>query len=132
VGGKSWAPPVDLCETERELILSFDVPGLKDGEIAVTLNGRRLTVSGGRARPIPEEACRLHRFERAFGPFRREITLPCGAVELGSEISSSYEDGVLELRIARSFEREPQRIKPTAEPGPRVAAAVGERPPSSR
>lgn len=110
-GRGSWAPPVDVCETDNEVIVWLDVPGLEDAEIATTLNGRRLAVSGGRPRPRLAEGARVHRFERSFGPFRREVTLPCGAHVLEPDsITASYADGVVEIRLGKARKPEPHRI----------------------
>lgn len=112
--GDSWVPPADVCETGEEVIISFDLPGLEQGEVALELEGRLLTVSGARARPEREAGSRLHRFERSFGPFSRQIELPCAA-GAHAEIGSSYEDGVLEIRVAKATDRQPARIAAVAD-----------------
>src|SRR5918992_1036162 len=50
-GASTWLPAVDVWETESELVLSFDLPGIPEDKIAVELDDNVLTVSGGRARP---------------------------------------------------------------------------------
>lgn len=105
----SWLPAVDVWETERELVLSFDLPGVPEEEIAVELDDGVLTVSGERERTDEHSSERFYRFERRYGQFARSVSLPAGVNE--DEVKAEYEDGVLEIRIPKPEEPKPRRIE---------------------
>jgi HSP20 family protein len=104
----NWVPAVDVWETENELVLSFDLPGIAEDKIAVELDDNVLTVSGERERTERQEGDRFYRFERRFGSFTRSVTLPPGVSE--DQIRADYRDGVLEIRVPKPEEQRPKRI----------------------
>ena len=105
----TWLPSVDVWETEGELVLSFDVPGIGEDAIAVELDDDVLTVSGERERTSEHSSERFYRFERRFGTFSRSVTLPPGVKE--EAITADCRNGVLEIRIPKPEEQKPRRIK---------------------
>ena len=105
----TWLPAVDVWETEDELVLSFDLPGIPEDKIAVELEDNVLTVSGERERVQERSEDRFYRFERRFGQFSRSVTLPAGVQE--DKIKADYKDGVLEVRVPRPEEQKPKRIE---------------------
>jgi len=105
----NWLPAVDVWETENELVLSFDLPGIPEDKITVELDDNVLTVSGERERTQEHTSERFYRFERRFGTFSRSVTLPVGVTE--SDITANYRDGVLEVRVPKPEEQKPKRIQ---------------------
>ena len=105
----TWLPAVDVWETDTELVLSFDLPGIPEDKIAVELDDTILTVTGERERTHEHTNDRFYRFERRFGQFSRSVTLPAGIKE--KEIKADYKDGVLEIRVPRPEEQKPKRIQ---------------------
>lgn len=105
----TWLPPVDVWETEDELVLSLDLPGIPEDGIAVELDDSVLTVSGQRERTAEHSSERFYRFERRFGTFSRSITLPQGVRE--DAIKADYRNGVLEVRVPKPEEQKPKRIQ---------------------
>lgn len=105
----TWLPSVDVWEAESELVLSFDLPGISEDDIAVELDDNVLTVSGRRERTSEHSSERFYRFERRFGTFSRSVTLPPGVKE--DSIAADYHNGVLEIRIPKPEEPKPKRIK---------------------
>ncbi|MGH3039473.1 MAG: Hsp20/alpha crystallin family protein [Gaiellaceae bacterium] len=105
----TWLPSVDVWETENELVLSFDLPGIAEDDIAVELEDNVLTVSGERQRTSEHSNERFYRFERRYGTFSRSVTLPPGVKE--DVINADYKDGVLEIRVPKPEEQKPKRIK---------------------
>jgi HSP20 family protein len=105
----TWLPAVDVWETDNELVLSFDLPGIPEDKIAVELDDDVLTVSGERERTQEHTNERFYRFERRFGTFSRSVTLPAGVTE--SDITANYKDGVLEVRVPKPEEQKPKRIQ---------------------
>ena len=105
----TWLPTVDVWETEQELVLSFDLPGVQEEKIAVELDDNVLTVSGQRERASEHSSERFYRFERRFGTFSRSVTLPAGVDE--EDIKADYTNGVLEIRVPKPEEQKPRRIQ---------------------
>jgi HSP20 family protein len=105
----TWLPAVDVWETENELVLSFDLPGIPEDKISVELDDNVLTVSGERERAQEHSSERFYRFERRFGSFSRSVTLPAGVTE--NDITANYKDGVLEVRVPKPEEQKPKRIQ---------------------
>jgi HSP20 family protein len=105
----TWLPAVDVWETDNELVLSFDLPGIAEDQVAVELDDNVLTVSGQRERTSEHSSDRFYRFERRFGTFSRSVTLPAGVNE--SDIKADYTNGVLEIRVPKPEEQKPKRIQ---------------------
>jgi HSP20 family protein len=104
----TWLPAVDVWETENELVLSFDLPGVPEDKISVELDDNVLTVSGERERSQEQTGDRFYRYERRFGSFSRSVTLPHGVTE--SQIQADYRAGVLEIHVPKPEEPKPKRI----------------------
>jgi len=104
----TWPPPVDVWETESELVLAFELPGISEDDISVELEDNVLTVSGERTRSQEHSTDRYYRFERRYGQFQRSVTLPAGVDE--SKIAAEYKNGVLEVRVPKPEEAKPRRI----------------------
>jgi HSP20 family protein len=105
----TWLPAVDVWETDDELVLAFDLPGIPEDKITVELDDNILTVSGERERTQEHSSDRFYRFERRYGTFSRSMTLPAGVTE--SDIAANYKDGVLEVRVPKPEEQKPKRIR---------------------
>jgi HSP20 family protein len=108
-GTATWLPAVDVWETDDELVLSFDLPGIPEDQISVELDDTVLTVSGQREREERETGDRFYRYERRFGTFQRSVTLPPGVNE--DDIKATYRNGVLEVRVPKPEEQKPKRIQ---------------------
>jgi HSP20 family protein len=106
---EAWAPAVDVWETENELVYSFDLPGIPRDKISVELEDGALTVSAERERTDEVKEDRFYRFERRFGTFSRTIALPQGTTD--QAIKADYNDGVLEVRVAKPEQPQPRRIE---------------------
>lgn len=108
-GASTWLPALDVWESEDELVLALDLPGIPPESVAIEVDDGVLTVSGQRERKVEEERDRYYRFERRFGAFSRSVTLPQGVDE--EKIEAAFEDGVLEIRVPKPEERKPKRIE---------------------
>ena len=108
-GGSTWLPAVDVTETENELVLSFDLPGLREDQISIELEDNVLTVSGQREREHEQREESFYRYERRFGSFARSVALPAGVTE--EDIRANYENGVLEIRVPKPEEQRRKRIQ---------------------
>ena len=106
---QSWVPAVDVWETETEIVYAFDLPGIPEDQISVEVEDCSLTVTAERVRTNEHADDRFYRFERRHGTFTRTIGLPQGVAEEG--IKADYNNGVLEIRVAKPEEAKPRRIQ---------------------
>jgi HSP20 family protein len=112
---RGWAPPCDLIESENEVRLFLDLPGVKKEDLDIQLkNARTLVVQGDRKTPdVDREKNRVHRKERISGQFVRAFALP---FDVGSAtISASFRDGVLEVVLRKPEALKPRRIEISTE-----------------
>jgi HSP20 family protein len=107
VANHAWTPPLDVWETEGELVYAFDLPGIPEEKIAVELEHGTLTVSGSRERAELEDG-RFFRYERPFGEFTRSVALPEGTGD--GEARAHYANGVLEVTIQKPEQSKPRRV----------------------
>jgi len=105
----TWAPPVDIYETENELVIKADLPDFEEKDIDVRIENNSLTIRGERKfeKDVNEE--QYLRVERAYGPFTRSFSLP-NTVSCDS-IRAEYRNGVLTLHMAKLEESKPKQIK---------------------
>jgi HSP20 family protein len=106
---QSWIPPLDVWETDTELVYAFDLPGIPEDKISLEVQDDTLTVSAEREKTAEESGDRFYRFERRYGSFSRAVGLPQGVDE--SKISASFKDGVLEVHVPKPEEPKPRRIQ---------------------
>jgi HSP20 family protein len=104
-----WAPPLDVWETENEIVYAFDLPGVPEDRISIEFESGAVTVSAERERTAEVSQDRFYRFERRHGTFARSIGLPEGVTE--DEIRADYRDGVLELHVTKPKAPEPRKIQ---------------------
>jgi HSP20 family protein len=106
---RRWVPPMDLAETEDQLVLRADLPGLEQGDIEIEVKDNVLTISGERKAEHEKKGEGYHRIERSFGRFSRSLGLPRGIDP--KSVTASFENGVLEVRMPKPEERKATRIE---------------------
>jgi HSP20 family protein len=105
---RRWIPAMDLAETEDELVLTADLPGMDEQDISIEIKDRVLTIAGERNERSEEKERGYHRVERSFGQFARSLTLPDGID--ADKVAANFDRGVLEVRVPKPEERKPHRI----------------------
>jgi HSP20 family protein len=102
-------PIVDMYETSDDLLLNFELPGVREKDISLSITGDVLTVKGERQfSQHPNDENNLH-VERAYGKFERSIRLPV-PVQAG-RVKATYRDGMLEVTLPKAEEVRPKEIK---------------------
>lgn len=74
----TWEPPVDVIETDYELLVITALPGVDPDKIEATIDHGVLALAGGRILPAALRNARIHRLELPQGRFHRRIPLPAG------------------------------------------------------
>lgn len=117
----TWAPSVDIAETENELVVKADLPGVDPKDLDIRVENNVLTISGERKFEKKVNEDNYLRVERAYGSFTRSFSL---SNTVNSEaIKADYQNGVLSLSIPKREEAKPKQIKVNVAT-PAVAAAA--------
>jgi HSP20 family protein len=118
----SWAPAVDIFETEHELVVKADIPEIDPKELDIRVENNILTIRGERKFESKVSQDKYLRVERAYGSFSRSFSL---ANTVNSEaIKADYQNGVLTLTVPKREEAKPKQIKVNVGT-PAMAAAAG-------
>ena len=106
----TWIPAVSVEETENELILIGELPGMKPADVEVQLEHNVLTIRGSKTEhgKKGEENRRYHVSERSYGSFERSFRLPYDV--RADDVSASFEDGLLRIRMPKAPEARTRRI----------------------
>jgi HSP20 family protein len=107
-GHYTWAPPVDIYETDDALVFTADLPGVAKDKVSIEVQNNTLILRGERTHDAAVKEEHYHRVERAYGPFQRSFVLPTTVDQ--EHVQATYHDGVLELRLPKSEAAKPKRI----------------------
>lgn len=105
----TWAPSVDIYETESELILTAEVPGLDEKDIEVKIEDNTLSMKGERKLEKETKEENYHRIERSYGSFYRSFTLPRNIDQ--DRINAEHENGILKITMPKKPELKPKKVK---------------------
>jgi len=111
VVGSEWMPAVDIKDEENRYVIRADIPGVKPEEIEVTMENGVLTIRGERKFEETEERENFKRIERSHGVFYRRFSLPDNTD--AEAIQATGKDGVLEVIIPKTAEKQAKRIEVT-------------------
>ena len=109
VASRPWTPPVDIIETELELILKADVPEMTEKDIAISIEKGTLTIKGERKFEKKDDTAGYHRIERGYGAFARSFGLP-ETVD-PEKVSAAYKNGVLTVTLPKMEVAKPRTIE---------------------
>jgi len=107
--GGEFVPRFDVKETKDAYVLKADLPGVKDEEVEVSLNGNTLTISGKREEEHKEEGEQYYAIERSYGTFARSFSLP-DTVD-SEHVSAELKNGVLTIHMPKRPEAQPKKIE---------------------
>jgi HSP20 family protein len=111
-GGSVASLPVDVYETDDELVVNARVPGMNPDEVEVTIHGDTVTIRGELHSAATDEESKnwkWHTHELWHGPLGRTITLPT-LVDV-DKVEAHFENGLLALRLPKAEEVKPRVIK---------------------
>jgi HSP20 family protein len=110
-GGNAWTPAVDVRETDKEVRIDVELPGVSPDEVEITAENGVLTIRGEKQmeRKEDDKDGRFHVIERAYGTFVRSFQLPQGLDE--SKIEAEYDNGMLAIHLPKAALPQPRRIQ---------------------
>jgi len=104
----TFVPAFEVRETKDSYVFKADLPGIKEQDLAITLTGERLTITGKREAEVQEKGDTWYAYERGYGTFTRSFTLPSGAN--GEQAKAELKDGVLTLVLPKVPELQSKKI----------------------
>ena len=105
---RDWSPAVEIFESDEEIVLSTELPGLEEKDVHINVEDRLLSISGERSFEKKEDRNYL-RSERWYGKFSRSFRLPETAdVE---NIQAELKSGVLTVTVPKKEEAKPRQIE---------------------
>ena len=106
---EAWSPSVDISETEDNLLVKAELPGLEAKDVDVSLSGDLLTIKGEKKKEKEEKDEHHHYIERYAGTFQRSFRLP---VDVHTDkVEASFENGVLKVTLPKAEKAKKKAIE---------------------
>lgn len=106
---RPWTPAVDIFETENELLLKADLPGVEMKDVDIQLENGTLALRGERRQQEEKKEGGYHRIERSYGGFARYFSLP-DTVD-AEHVKADYRNGVLTVTLPKKELAKPRQIR---------------------
>ena len=108
LGGGTWSPAVDVYESQENLILKAELPGVDQSDIELRVDSNRISIKGERRMKEAINQEHFHRMERAFGPFNRSFTLP-SPVD-AEQVKAEFKNGILMVVLPKRIDKNSKHI----------------------
>jgi HSP20 family protein len=105
----SWMPTADIYESDSELVVKLDLPGVEAKNVDVRVENNILTVRGERNFEYKQNGESYHRVERSYGAFARSFELSTSVD--ADKIRATYNAGVLSITRPKAEAAKPKRIQ---------------------
>src|SRR6266567_7875619 len=105
---KPWTPACDIFETDKELVLKFELPEVKKEDVKVTMENHVLTLRGERKFEEETDRENYHRVERHYGEFMRSFNVPMFVD--ATKINAEFKYGVLTVTLPKREEARAKQI----------------------
>lgn len=105
----TWAPSVDIFETDQNLVMKAELPGVDPKDVEARVEDGTLYLKGQRKFENEVKENNYHRIERSYGAFSRSFSLP-SSID-AEKVAADYKDGVLTLTMPKREEAKPKTIK---------------------
>ena len=107
VFGSQW-PRVDMSETDNEIRITAELPGVNKDDLEISVSEGRITIRGEKKEQKENKGKDYYRLERSYGAYQRSFSLPCEIDE--DKVDASFEHGVLDIKLPKT-EAARKRIK---------------------
>jgi HSP20 family protein len=95
-----FSPSLDITETDSDVRVTIELPGLTDKEIDLSISENSLTVKGEKKEEREENTSGYYRMERLYGSFYRSIPLPCSIDR--DKVQATFKQGVLSISMPKT------------------------------
>ncbi len=109
LGSRSWAPAVDIYETDQDVVLKAELPGVDPKDVEIRVEDGTLYLKGQRKFENEVKEENYHRVERSYGSFTRSFALPSSVNS--EKAKAEYKDGLLTLTLPKREEAKPKTIQ---------------------
>ncbi|MFQ5672404.1 MAG: Hsp20/alpha crystallin family protein [Nitrospinales bacterium] len=97
---ESLSPRVDVTESDKEVVVTAEIPGMDEKDIEVIFSNDVLTLKGEKKREKEDKSRGYYQLERAYGAFHRAIPIP---TEINPDkVNASFKNGVLTVKLEKS------------------------------
>ena len=97
--GAVLAPRIDVTETDRDIEIAAELPGVADNDVEVSLSDGVLTIKGEKKTKKEDQDKGYHLMERSYDSFLRSLAIPYDVDP--DKVSASFEDGVLKVTLPK-------------------------------
>jgi HSP20 family protein len=104
----NWGPAVDVEETDKDIRIRAEIPGVKADDLEISSRGDALVIAGEKKESEERGEGGYYYQERRFGSFRREVTLPT-AVD-ADDVKAEYANGILTVELKKTLEALTKKI----------------------
>lgn len=109
LSSRTLMPSMDLAETEKEIELTAELPGMEENDVQLNVVDNQLTIRGEKKNQREEKEKDYHLVERNYGSFVRTVDLPPG-VDLDS-IKAVMSKGVLKVTVPKPAPAQAKKIE---------------------
>lgn len=102
-------PAIDIEETDGEIDITAELPGLEEKDFKVEVSGENLVIRGEKRSSKEEKKKDYYYSERSYGTFCRTVPLPAEVDQEKAE--AKYKDGILKIRLPKSEQARKKQIK---------------------
>lgn len=95
----SFTPRMDIFESEKELTVTAELPGMEQKDVEIHFEGDQLTIRGEKRAEKEEKEKDYYRMERSYGSFSRSIRLPLDVDQ--DRASATFKNGVLRIILPK-------------------------------
>lgn len=105
----AWSPSCDIYETDNEIVVKAEIPGVKKEDVKLSIQDNVLTLSGERKFEEETKKENYVRVERGYGSFTRSFTLAPSVDP--KKISAEFKDGLLEVKLPKLEGAKPKEVE---------------------
>ncbi len=102
-------PFVDMSETETNLVIKAEIPGIDPEDLDIALTDNILSIKGETQQKVVKEDETYHRTERTYGSFSRTFQLPCRIMV--DDVTATYANGILEIVMPKCKPEKQRKLK---------------------
>jgi len=104
----TWVPRVDVAETDSEVVVTTELPGVDRKDVKLSIEDNVLTISGEKKQEKEAKDKNYHCVERRYGAFRRSFTLPVRIQ--ANKVKATFKDGILTINLPKAEEAKTKEI----------------------
>jgi len=106
--GMGWSPDIDISETDNDIIVKAEIPGVNPKDIDISIMDNKLTIKGEKREEKEDKGKSFYRVERSYGSFTRTIDLPSHVIT--DKVKAKGHQGILEITLPKTEKTRTKKI----------------------